>query len=237
MSLIVCGKCKAQISEGALYCPHCGAPRGYVAPPVVRAALVVVDRAPARGVAAPVVNGSVVVGGNLGQGIVTIGCGIALGVVLLVVGLFMTCSVLAGGARQGERIASRRAAESRSRPSSRPTPSPTAEVTGNGVALQGETVVVETPAPTGQMPAAVEDAIKAKAAVDWSEDYSMQGYVVKQEMQSWRVVQTLSDPSVPMTVMAQMKAKAEREWMGQYVMQEYVLKQEVESYRSLHVVK
>lgn len=94
----------------------------------------------------------------------------------------------------------------------------------------------ESPTPEStpmDIPQDVRKKIKAFAASEHPKDFSMQAYVVDEQMQAYKALQTFDPSPMPKSVMNRVLAATVAEYPDDYAQQLYVLKEQVEGYVGL----
>lgn len=81
-----------------------------------------------------------------------------------------------------------------------------------------------------QMPADVLAQIKAKAALDFPDDYSTQKYVIGTQKQAYAQVKNYRDTKIPPVILSKLKQKASADFPLDFSTQKYVLDTQVAAY-------
>jgi hypothetical protein len=79
------------------------------------------------------------------------------------------------------------------------------------------------------IPAPVKQAIKARAAMDWPDDYEMQAYTIEKQSEAYAKMVHYSALDMENEIFSNCFAKATREWPEDYTMQAYTFEKQAES--------
>jgi hypothetical protein len=89
----------------------------------------------------------------------------------------------------------------------------------------------------GAMPDEVMARIRARAERDYPDDFSTRKYVIGNEIQAWRNLQTFSAPGVPSDVVQVILTEAERQYPDDFSTRLYVANNEVTAWRALQTLE
>lgn len=85
-----------------------------------------------------------------------------------------------------------------------------------------------------QVPPDVIRAVTERAAKEYPDNYVMQKFVRKTQIEAYRVIKTLQDPGIPADVLARILSKAIDDYPDNYVMQKFVIETQIKAYHDTH---
>src|SRR3989304_230987 len=83
------------------------------------------------------------------------------------------------------------------------------------------------------IPPEVYKTIKNKAIREWPNDWNMQKFVIKQQIEGYNYVKSYRNSQVPSDILSIIKQKAASEWANDWNMQKFVIRQQVGAYLEL----
>jgi hypothetical protein len=101
-------------------------------------------------------------------------------------------------------------------------------------AAEPSAIAAPTTGVAQDIPAEVMAKIRIAAARDHPDDYSVQEYVIEEQVESFHFLSGYQPANIPPGVLDRIKAKAKKDHPYDYSVQQYVIEEQVEAYLNLH---